>query len=186
MSKTQSLIKEVFCSKRVSGVAGFFKDDLALLEAAKKTYAAGYREFDTLSPFPIHGMDDAMGLKRSPVPWFAFFFGLFGCGFGLWFQWWVHSVSWPLNIGGKPYFSLAAYVPIIFEMTVLFGALLSVAGMFLLCGLPKVDPPIIDPDITCHKFAIFVPQNDVGFNEQKIQDFFKSIGATEIKKVAEF
>lgn len=180
------LIKDIFCSKRTSGVAGFFKDDHALLEAAKKTYSAGYREFDTLSPFPVHGMDDAMGLKPSPVPWFTLIAGLSGCAFGLWLQWWIHAVSWPLNIGGKPYFSLPAYIPVIFEMTVLSGALISVAGMFLLCGLPKVNPPIIDPDITCHKFAIFIPQNDKGYDERKTQDFLKSIGATEIKKVSEF
>lgn len=171
-------------AKRVSGVVGFFKDDQALLEAAKKTYGAGYRDFDTLTPFPVHGMDDAMGLKPSNVPWFTFVAAMCGLAFGLGLQWWTHSVSWPLNVGGKPFFSLPAYIPIVFEMTVLFGALITVAGMLYICGLPKVDPPIIDLDITSHKFALFIPETDKGYD--KAQDFLKSLGATDVKKVAEF
>lgn len=173
-------------AKTVSGVVAFFADDKTLLEAAKKTHAAGYRKFDSLSPFPIHGMDDAIGLKRSPVPWFTFVFGSLGCATGVWFQWWTSAVDWPLNVGGKPLFSLPAFVPVIFELTILFGALFSVAGMLMLCGLPKVNPPVIDPDITSHKFALFVPENDSGYNETQTQEFMKSIGATEVRKVAEF
>lgn len=170
--------------KTVSGIVGFFKDDDALLAAAKKTYAAGYRNFDTLTPFPIHGMDAAMGLKPSFIPWFTFISGLIGCAFGLGMQWWTHSVSWALNIGGKPLFSLPAYIPIIFETTVLFGALITVGGMFYVCGLPRINPPIIDPDITCHKFALFIPETDKGYD--KAQDFLKSLGASDVRKVAEF
>lgn len=171
-------------AKRVSGVVGFFNDDNALLDAAKKTHAAGFRDFDTLSPFPIHGMDEAMGLKRSNVPWFTFVAGLIGCSAGLAFQWWTHSVSWPLNVGGKPLFSLPAYVPIIFEMTVLFGALISVAGMLYMNGLPKVNPPIIDPEITSHKFALFIPETDKGYD--KAEQFLKGLGASDVRKIAEF
>ncbi len=169
-------------SKTVNGVVGFFEDEHALLKAAEKTYAAGYRKFDSISPFPVHGMDNAMQLKRSIVPWFTFIAGTLGCTFGVWFQWWTSAVSWPINVGGKPMFSLPAFIPVIFEMTILFGALVSVAGMLWLCGLPKVDPPVIDPDLTSHKFALFIPENDDGYNEQKASDHLKSLNAKDVRK----
>lgn len=179
------MIKSLYC-KRVSGVAAFFEDEHKLLEAAHKTYQAGYRKFDSLTPFPVHGMDDAMGLKRSFLPWVTLGGGLVGGSLALWFQWWTSAVDWPLNIGGKPLFSWPAFVPIIFELTVLIGALSTFGALLITCGLPKIDPPIIDPAITSHKFCLFVPDNDVNYNEQRTTDFFKSIGAVEIKKVAEF
>lgn len=170
----------------VSGVAAFFKDEHALLVAAEKTYKAGYRRFDTLSPFPIHGMDDAMGLKRSFLPWVTFFAGLFGCSFGLWFQWYTGSYDWPINIGGKPFFSLPAFIPVMFELTILIGGLSTVGALFAVCRLPKVDPPIIDKDLTSHKFAIFIPENDVGYDVSRAEGHLKSLGATEVRQVAEF
>jgi hypothetical protein len=179
------LIKELhglLRSKSEAGIAAIFDNEHQLLDAAKKAYGVGYRKFETLSPFPVHGMDDAMGLKRSPVPWFTFIFGLIGCSVGLFFQWWVSAVSWPINVGGKPMFSLPAFIPIVFEVTVLFGALCSVAGMLWLCDLPKVDPPIMHPDITSHKFALFIPISDHGYDEPKIRDMMKSMGASEIIK----
>ena len=173
-------------AKYVSGVVGFVEDDHKLLEAAKKTYAAGYRDFDTLSPFPVHGMDAAMGLGRSPIPWVTFFAGLTGCAAGLLFTWWTSAVDYPINVGGKPMMSLPAFIPIVFELTILFGALTSVGAMFFLNGLPKVDPPIIDPDITSHKFAVFIPETEAGYTPERAENHLKSIGATDIRRVAEF
>ena len=94
-------------------------------------------------------------------------------------------MNWQLNIGGKPFHSLPAFIPIMFELTILFAALSSVVALFYACGLPKINPPVIDPDLTCHKFAIFIPQNDTGYNEAKIETLFKGLGAATIKK-AEF
>lgn len=180
MNELINEINGLLRSKTDKGVAAIFDDEHALLRAAQKAYDSGYRKYETLSPFPIHGMDDAMGLKRSPVPWFTFIFGTIGCAFGVWVQWWMSAVSWPINVGGKPMFSLPAFIPIIFELTILFGALSSVAGMLWLCGLPKVDPPIIHPDITSHKFCLFIPVNDHGYDEAKAKEMMKSLGASEI------
>lgn len=180
------MMSEIFCSKRVSGVVAFFDDENKLLEAAKKTYLAGYRKFDAITPFPVHGMDDAMGLKRSWLPWVTFIGGLTGLLCALLLQGWTSSSSWPLNIGGKPLLSWPAFIPITFELTVLFGALSTVAVLFVVCGLPKVDPPIIDPDLTSHKFALFVPENDIGYEVSKVESFFKGLGSKDVRKVAEF
>ncbi len=173
-------------AKRVSGVVGFWPDEHKLLDAAKQTYKAGHRKFDSISPFPIHGMDDAMGLKRSFIPWVTFFAGLTGLAFGTWFTWWTSAVDYPLNIGGRPFFSLPAFVPIMFELTILFGALSSVAAMIIANGLPKVDPPIIDPGLTCDKFALFIPENDTSYSAERAEEHLKKLGATEVRRVAEF
>lgn len=176
-------------ANRVSGVVGFWEDEYKLLAAAKNTYSAGYRKFDSISPFPIHGMDDATGIKRSPIPWVTFFAGLTGSSFGAWLTWWTSSQNYRINVGGKPlefFTALPGYIPIVFELTVLFAALSSVAAMFILNGLPKVDPPIIDPDLTSHKFALFIPDTESGYSAEKAEEHLKSIGATEVKRIAEF
>jgi hypothetical protein len=182
MNELINEINGLLRSKTDHGVAAIFDNEHQLYSAAKKAADAGFRKFETLSPFPIHGMDDVMMLKRSPVPWFTFIFGTLGCSFGVFVQWWMSAVSWPIIVGGKPMFSLPAFIPIIFELTVLFGALCSVAGMLWLCELPKVDPPIMHPDITSHKFALFIPANDHGYDETKVRDMMKTMGASEIIK----
>lgn len=163
------------------GVAGLWLDEHSLVEAARKTREAGFNDFEAISPYPIHGIDDAIGIPRSFIPYITFIFGLAGLAFGVWFTWWTSASDWPLNIGGKPMWSLPAFIPVIFECTILFAALSSVAAMFVINGLPKVDPPIIDPALTSHKFALFIPQTDGAYNEEKIKDLFKALGADEVK-----
>lgn len=169
-----------------SGIVGIFDDEHLLLDAAKKTYAAGYRKFDTISPFPIHGMDDAMGLKRSPIPYVTFTFGVIGFLSALLLQWYTAAFDWPVNVGGKPAFSLPAFIPVTFELTVLFAGLATFASVLFFCRLPKIDPPILDPDLTSHRFGLFIPNDDVGFEATRAESHLKTVGAVEVKKVAEF
>ncbi|MGE4132790.1 MAG: DUF3341 domain-containing protein [Bdellovibrionales bacterium] len=164
------------------GIAGIWLDEHKLVAAAAKARKSGLTKFEAISPFPIHGIDDAMGIPFSFIPWVTFIFGLFGFSFGTWFTWWASASDWPLVIGGKPFWSLPAFVPIMFELTILFGALSSVGALFVICGLPKVEPPVIDPDLTSHKFALFVPEDDTGFNAAQIEQMFKEMGAVEVKK----
>lgn len=164
------------------GVAGIWSDEHQLVHAAKKVREAGFKKFDAVSPFPLHGIDEAMGIPRSFIPWVTLLFGLAGGSFGAWFTWWTSAVDFPLNIGGKPLWSLAAFIPVIFETTILFAALSSVAAMILINGLPKVDPPVIDPDLTCSKFALFIPEDDNGFDVAKVEKLFKELGASEVKR----
>src|ERR1039458_10619474 len=120
------------CSRKyVSGVAGFFADEHKLLDAAKATYKAGYRKFDSVTPFPVHGMDDAMGLKPSWLPWVTLIMGLFGTACGFLLPYYTMGIDWPLIIGGKPFVGYPAYVPIMFELSILIGALSTVAALFL-------------------------------------------------------
>jgi hypothetical protein len=172
--------------RTIGGMAGIFLKEKTVLNAAQKVREAGFTKFDAISPYPIHGMEEACGIKRSTIPYVAFAAGCVGLLAGLGLVYYTSVVDWALNIGGKPMFSLPAFVPILFELTVLFAALSSVATLFVFCGMPKVDPPVIDKDLTCHKFAIFIPENDVGYNSDRVEKLLKDLGADEIKKVAEY
>ena len=167
------------------GVAGLWMDEHKMVEAAAQVRAAGFTQIEALSPFPLHGIDEALGIPRSNIPWVTFTFGLAGFSFGTWFTWWASAVNWPLIIGGKPMWSLPAFVPIMFECTILFAALSSVGAMIIKCGMPAVDPPVIDPALTSHKFGLWVPEGSVGFDGSKLEKMFKDLGADEVKK-AEF
>lgn len=172
----------LFKQQYSSGIAGIFLTEEQLLAAAKKTREMGFTKFEAISPFPIHGMDEVCGIKRSFLPYVAFGAGVVGLTLGLLLTYWTSAVNWPLNVGGKPMFSLPAFIPIMFELTILFAALSSVGALFYVCGIPKVNPPIIDPDLTCSKFAIFIPENDSGFESGKVEAMLKGLGADEVKR----
>ncbi|MGE0528640.1 MAG: DUF3341 domain-containing protein [Bdellovibrionales bacterium] len=167
------------------GLAGIWLDEHKLVAAAKRTRESGISQFEAISPFPLHGIDEAMGIPLSFIPWITFIFGLAGFAFGVWFTWWTSVVDWPLIIGGKPFWSVPAFVPIMFELTILFGALSSVAALLWVCGLPQVDPPVIDPALSSHKFALWVPEDAKGYDAAKLEQLFREMGATEVKR-AEF
>ena len=169
--------------KRMSGVAGIWSDDHELLIAAAKMRDAGYKKFDAITPFPVHGLEEAIGIKRSWIPWVTFVMAVVGGCAGLYMQYWMSAVSWALNVGGKPFFSIPAFIPVTFELTILFAALSSVVTMFIVNGLPAVNPPIIDPDLTSHKFALWVPENEDGYSVEKVESFMKELGAEEVKRV---
>ncbi len=173
-------------SAKVGGIAGIWLDDHALVVAAEKVRHAGYRKFDAITPFPVHGLEEAVGVKRSAIPWITFVAGVTGFACGIALTFWTSAIDWAINIGGKPFFSGPAFVPIMFELTILFAALASVGGLFVFARFPKVDPPIIDPDLTSHKFAIFIPENEVGYDASRAESLLRSLGASEVKRVSEY
>ncbi len=185
MDSIFDFIKGFINGKTRKVVAGIWLDEKALVGAARTAKNMGIDKLEAISPYPMHEIDDALGIPRSIIPYVTIVTGLIGCAFGIWLTVWTSAYDWPLVIGGKPLNSLAAFVPIIFECTILFAALSSVAAMIYKCGLPKVDPPIIDPDLTCHKFALFVPEDSKSYDEAKLELLFKDLGAVEVKK-AEF
>ena len=181
----------------LTGVVGYFKAPGELLAAAEKIKQAGYKFFDAYTPFPIHGLDQAAGLKRSFLPWVTFVAGATGAigGFGL--QYWTSAVDWPLIVGGKPFNSWPAFVPVMFETTVLLAALSTVGAMFIANGLPNLSKKSFDPEITNNKFAMMIEippaydesdPEDVAtagkkFVEAEVSDFLKKLGAYEVKSV---
>ncbi len=173
-------------AKKIGGIAGIFLSEDVVVNAARKVRESGFTKFDAISPYPIHAMEEACGIKRSPIPYVTFGAGVIGLLAGLSLTYYTSVVDWAINIGGKPMFSLPAFIPIVFELTVLFAALSSVGAFFYLCGMPKGDVPTIDPYLKCHKFAIFIPENEVGYNSERVELLLKDLGAVEIKKMAEY
>ena len=113
-------------------VTGNFYDEAVLFPAVKKTRRAGYKIHDIFTPFPIHGLDRVMGLRDTSLHTAGFIYGITGTTIGLTFISWVFTRDWPLNIGGKPHFALPAWVPILFDLTVLFAAGLSLRCFILI------------------------------------------------------
>jgi hypothetical protein len=170
------------------GVLARFENPAELIGAAKKVRDAGYEKFDCHSPFPIHGMDDAMGLKRSPLGFIVGAMTITGATLGMGFQAWVAAIDYPLVISGKPFFSWQAFVIITFALFVLFGAFGAVFGMLHLNRLPRLHHPVFYSDnfarATNDAFFVSIEAEDEKFDEAKIQAFLTSIGGKDVELVA--
>jgi len=116
-------------------LTGVFDDDHKVLDAAREARGRGFHVVDVHSPFPIHGIDEALGLKPSRLTWVCFFFGSLGAALALFAQYWTSAVDWPVNIGGKPFDSLPAFIPIVFELAVLLASLGVVLALSVRCRL---------------------------------------------------
>lgn len=169
------------------GFVAEFETQNALLHAAEKLRDAGYTRFDAHSPFPIHGMDKAMGLGQSKLPILVFLGGLFGCSGALALQYWVHVIENPLNIAGKPFFSLPAFIIVMFEMTILFAAFTTVFGMFGLNKLPMYFHGVFNHPrfhkVTDDAFFVSVEAADPRFDENKTRILLMDTGAKNIELV---
>jgi hypothetical protein len=158
-----------------------------LYRACEKVRDAGYTRWDAHTPFPVHGLDRAMGLRRSPMPFIVLGMALIGgtAGFGL--QYWVHSVAYPLTISGKPHFTWPAFVPITFELAVLFGALGAVFGMFALNQLPMHWHPLFFSErferATNDLFFISIESWDPQFDPVATRRFLEGLGARQVELV---
>ncbi len=138
-------------------VIGTFGDESHLLAATTAVRREDYPIVDVYTPYPVHGIEKAMGLRPSRLTWVCFLAGFIGCMLTLFFQYWTSYLDWPINVGGKPFDSLPAFIPIAFEVTVLFAGLGVVAALFVRCGLwpgKKARPPT--PRVTDDQFALVV------------------------------
>lgn len=162
-------------------VRALFNDDDVVLDAVKDLRANGFSVSEVYSPFPIHGLDEALGLKRTRLSTAAFFYGLIGLSFASWLTYYTMIADWPQNIGGKPSFAyflnMPAFVPIIFEMTVLFAAHLMVITYFfrskLFPGQTATNPDVRTTD---DKFLMEIESED----DKGVSTILKKTGATEI------
>ncbi len=182
MSETK--VKE---EKKMSLVVAEFTDPGALLHAAEKTREAGYKEFDCHSPFPVHGMDRAMGLSRSPLAKIVFVIAMSAvCGM-IALTYYVSVIAYPLVISGKPLFSYVAYAPPIFAIGVLTGALTAVIGMLALNKLPMPYHPLFNSanfaKVTDDGFFVSIQSNDPQFEESKVKSFLSSIGGRNVEVI---
>ncbi len=177
-------------STRSSGLYGLmaeFDDPNSLVAAARRTHEAGYRRFDAYTPFPIEELHEAIHARRAAVPLIVLLGGIVGglSGFGL--QDWVSAFAEPLNIGGRPYHSWPAFIPITFEMTVLFASLAGVVGMLVLNGLPRPYHPVFNAPrfelASRDRFFLCIESADRQFDAAATRTFLASLGPREVTDV---
>jgi len=169
------------------GVLARFDGVKELFHACEKVRDAGYSRWDAHTPFPVHGLDGAMGLKSSKLPWICLVTGLTGASAGMLMQWWVAVQAYPLIISCKPLFSWQAFVPVTFEVGVLFGALGAVLGMFAINQLPMLHHPLFNSkefeQVTDDKFFISIESWDSKFDASQTSRFLEEIGAAHVELV---
>ncbi len=169
------------------GIMAEFEQPEQLLEAARRTYAAGYRKMDAYSPMPIEGLADAIGFTRNWVSVVVLVGGLAGCvgGFGL--LWWIAMIAYPHNVGGRPFNSWPAFIPVTFECTVLLAALSAVIGMLMMNKLPMPYHPVFNVPgfgrATRDRFFLCVEARDPQY--ETARGFLESLGAMVIADVPE-
>ena len=172
-----------------NAILASFENPAQLLEAAKKIRDAGYTKFDCHSPFPIHGMDAAMGLKRSPLGYIVFAVAVVAFLAGFTLEWWTSSVDYPLVISGKPFFSYQAYGPVAFAIMVLSSAFVSLLGMLALNKLPMLFHPLFSSKsfekVMDDGFYVSVESADEKFDELVTRQFMTEIGAKNVEVVNE-
>ena len=161
-------------------VVGCFEDEAVLFPAVKNVRRAGYKIYDVYTPFPVHGLDHAMGIRETSLHTAGFIYGITGTTTALTCISWIFTKDWPMNIGGKPHFALPAWIPITFELTVLFAAVGMVLTFCYLCQLaPFVKKDHFHLRATDDLFVMAIECTEKT-NEGEVSDFLRNIGAVEV------
>ena len=160
---------------------GVFDNEESTLAAVRESREHGYRVLDVHAPYAVHGMEEAMGLGPSRIPWVVFALALLGAGLKVWFEFWTTAVDWPINVGGKPFNSLPAFVPVTFEVMVLFAGLGAVISCFAVCKLyPGKKAALPVPRVTDDRFAVVLEESDSTFDAGRVEAMFRARGAVDV------
>lgn len=176
-------------SPKLWGYLVEFDNVADLLQGAERIRDAGYRRWDCHTPFPVHGLNDAMGLRPTILPWLVFGAGLTGAAVGLAMQYWTNAVDYPFIISGKPLFSVPANIPITFELTILFSAITAFVGMLALNNLPQWYHALFRSSrfrrVTTDRFYISVEAADPKFDPERTRELLDSLGGAPAEAVEE-
>lgn len=175
--------------KKDWGVIAQFENPARLLEAVTELTEKGYKDVESWSPFPIHGMDDAMKLSGSKVPWFTLTGAITGMTIAFLLQWWTGKIDYPVVIGGKPLFTWEYAVPVFFELTVLLSAICTLISIFVLNNLPKPSHPLdkvpMFRRVTDDCFFVTIESSDPMYDTEKSQTVLADLGGTNVTLVEE-
>lgn len=164
-------------------VVGSFEREEDLLQAARQVRACGWRVHDAYTPYAVHGLAEVLGWKRSRLPRACFVCGLSGAALALWFQYWANNESWPMNVGGRPWQSLPAFVPVVFETMVLFGGLGLVLAWLIVCRLyPGKKAVLPVPQVGDNRFALVVEESGPSFDPEAARQLFLSCHAVSVEE----
>ena len=166
-----------------------FETPAATIHAAEKVRDTGYRRWDVFTPFPVHGMDQAMGIKNSPVGWFSFIGGCTGYTTGMLMIWFMNAHDYRIVIGGKPMFSPFSAFPPSYELTILFGAFGALLGMLFLNSLPRLYHPLLKNRrfalATHDKYYVVIESSDPKYSDSETRRLLESMGSKHIELVEE-
>ena len=169
------------------GLMAEFLSAEELVEATRHTSEAGYRKLDAFSPFPVEGLAEALGFHRTKLPILVFFGGLAGTCGGFFLQWWPNVIGYPQNIGGKPFDSWPAFIPITFELTILCAALTTVFGLLALNKLPCPYHPVFNvtrfAQASKDRFFLVIQADDPQYDPQLTKEFLTELNAREVTEV---
>jgi len=172
---------------RIYGLMAEFDTPVEIVKAAHLTYEAGYKKIDAYTPFPIEELAEAIGFRKNGVPLVVLVGGLLGCSAGFLLQWWIATISYPVNVGGRPFNSWPAFIPVTFEMTILFAGLAAVFGMLALNGLPMPHHPVFNVPrfafASKDRFFLIIFSSDPNYNAVRTRAFLESLGPRSISEV---
>ena len=171
------------------GLMAEFEDATSLVAATRHAHDAGYRCMDAYSPFPIEELHEALGSHHTRLPLIVLIGGLCGCIGGYALQYWVSAIAYPINVGGRPFHSWPAFIPVTFECTVLVAALSAVLGMLALNGLPMPYHPVFNVPrfalASRNRFFLCIEARDKQFDLEETRRFLETLGPREVTTVAE-
>jgi len=176
-------------TSKIHGIMAEFTTPASAMHAAEKVRDAGFRKWDVFTPFPVHGMDKAMGLKNSRVGWFSFIGGVTGYTTGMVMIWWMNAIDYPIIIGGKPMFSPFGAFPPSYELTILLGAFGAIGGMLFLNRLPRLHHPLLKNKrfalATHDRYFVVIETADPRYNEVETRKLLEAAGSKRIELVEE-
>ncbi len=171
----------------IYGMMAEFDSASDLVAAARRTREEGYHKIDAYSPFPVEGLAEEIGFRKNSVPLVVLIGGLLGCMSGYGLQYWVSAVSYPINVGGRPYNSWPAFIVVTFEMTILFAGLAAVLGMLALNGLPMPYHPVFNVPrfafATRDRFFLIIFSSDAKYDAGATRAFLETLGPRSISEV---
>ena len=169
------------------GLMAEFNSPSELLAATRQAYGAGYRHMDAYSPFPVHGLDQALHLPKDRVALICLVGGVLGGGGAYLLQWWINTIAYPLNIGGRPFHSWPSFIVVTFEMTVLFAGIAAVCGMLGLNGLPRPHHPVFNVDrfaaASRDRFFLAIEAEDPLFDPGRTREFLQGMKPNAVEEV---
>ena len=173
----------------IYGAVAEFDSPERLLTAIRGLRERGYAKLDAFTPFPVHGIDEALGAPRSPLGWIVLGAGLFGTAAALMLIWWTGAVNYPLVVAGKPLFAFEFSIPVTFELAVLFAAFGAVIGMFLFNGLPRLYHPVFQHSrferATDDRFLLAVEADSADFDTFRAADALRTLGGRHVEVIVE-
>ncbi len=171
----------------VYGLMAEFDNPTALVDATSRAYEEGYRQMDAYTPFPVEGLAEAMNFHRTRVPLIVLIGGLVGCFGGFFLQYYIAAIYWPVIVGGRPFNSWPAFIPVTFELTVLGAALAAFLGMLALNGLPRPHHPVFNAPrfalASRDRFFLCIEASDPRFDRAATRRFLESLEAREVSDV---